>query len=516
MKKKLVSLLLLFLLLPQLTLTALAAEGTDPYLSRQTNLTQIDYSPIWEQGFDGTGVTIAVIDSGVFTHHEEFQGGGILSVVNMLHGGGPAEDSNGHGTFIAGMLGAARNNGAGIAGMVDGASIVPFKCFSDADETDMSYVIRAIYRAVDNYGCDVINLSLGAELDTIALRTAVDYAVEKGIIVVAPVGNNGNDTLNYPAAYDSVVGVGSVDDKNNVSAFSQRNESVFVVAPGEKLVSTYIQNPRSYVSWDGTSFACVHVTALAAIAKQYDKSIDAERFKALLSASAVDLGPEGYDESYGWGLVSGGAFLDALYAEQAETLTNPASEPGTEPETPGVDGRFADVAGHWAESEILAAVERGIFSGMTDTEFWPDYDLSRAMAAALLYRLAGSPATAGPTFEYADVAADAWYADAVAWAQETGVFTGDQGLFRPDDPLTRQELAAVIQRFARWQGRDVTAAAPPDYADVESIAPWAMESAAWCREQGLITGLTQTEFYPGYSVSRAMAAAILVRYTDME
>lgn len=498
MKTRLVSLFLAFLLLPGLT--ALAAAGEDPLLSRQTNLNQIDYFPVWEQGFDGAGVTVAVIDTGVSSRHEEFRSGNVLPTVNMLRGV-PAEDSHGHGTFIAGMLGAARGNGVGVAGMVDGAAILPFKCFSGAGETDLDYVVRAIYSAVDDYGCDVINISLGMDADAGALRAAVDHAYEAGVIIVSAAGNDGTAALNYPAAYDSVVGVGSVDAENKVSAFSQRNKSVFVTAPGEALISAGVQNPRAYVEWSGTSFACVHVTALAAVAKQYDKSIDAARFMSLLRQSAVDLGPEGYDESYGWGLVSAAAFLDALCAEDA------GPEPG---------GRFTDIAGHWAESEILAAVERGLFTGVTDTEFLPDAGLTRAMAAALLHRLAGAPAPAGGAGGCPDVAEDAWYAAAVAWAKESGVFTGDdEGLFRPEDTLTRQELAAVISRFARWQGLDTAATAPPDYADADAIAPWARESAAWCREKGLITGLTGTEFGPGSPVTRAMAAAILVRYTDM-
>lgn len=520
MKKRLASLFLLFLLLPGLT--ALAAEGTDTYLSRQTNLSQIDYFPVWERGFDGGGVTIALIDTGVYDRHEELQGGNVLATIDMLRSAGPdpAGDNNGHGTFIAGLLAALRDNGTGIAGMVNGASILPFRCFTNADETKLDYVVRAIYSAVDDYGCDVINLSVGLEEDIYLLRDAVDYAAGKGVIIISAVGNEGTDALNYPAAYDCVVGVGSVDVENHVSAFSQRNGSVFAVAPGEALISTGTQSPHAYVRWDGTSFACVHATALAAVAKQYDKSIDATRFMRLLRQSAVDLGPPGYDEDYGWGLINAAAFLDAMLAENAESAPAPmlALAPGPElvPELPVYDGRFTDIVGHWAEGEIAVAVERRIFGGMTGTEFRPDYTLSRAMAAALLYRLAGSPAPAGPAFEYADVTGDAWYAPAVAWAWEAGVFTGDGlALFRPDDPLTRQEFAAVICRFARWQGRDTTAAAPPDYADSGAIAPWARESVAWCRERGLLTGITPTEFYPAYGVSRAMTAVILVRYMDM-
>lgn len=522
MKKYLFTLLLLLPLLALPGLTASAADE-DPYLSRQTNLTQIDYFPVWERGFDGSGVTIAVIDTGAFIQHEELRSGNVFPTVNMLPGGvDPAGDSNGHGTFIAGQLAAVRGNGVGIAGMVDGASILPFRCFTGEDETDLDYVVRAIYSAVDDYGCDVINLSVGMSRDAGSLRAAVDHAVETGAIVIAAVGNEGTAAMNYPAAYDNVVGVGSVDGANNISRFSQRNGSVFVVAPGEDLVSTGIQSARSYVSWDGTSFACVHATALAAVAKQYDKSIDAARFMLLLRQSAADLGPAGYDETYGWGLLNAAAFLDAMFAENAENKpeTGPgpviAPDPGTETGTPDYDGRFADIAGHWAEGEITEAVERGLFGGMTDTEFRPDYTLSRAMAAAILYRLAGSPEVRGPVFEYADVLGGTWYSDAVAWAWEAGVFSGDGfALFRPDDPLTRQEFAVVICRFARWQGRDVTATAPPDYADADAIAPWARENAAWCREKGLITGLTPTEFCPEYGVSRAMAAAILVRYMNM-
>ena len=527
MKKRIFSLLLAFLLLP--CLTALAAEGGDPLLSRQANLTQIDYFPVWEQGFDGAGVTVAVIDTGVSSRHEEFQSGSVLPAVNMLRPGRfeAEEDGNGHGTFITGMLAAARGNGVGIAGMVDGADILPFKCFTRSGETDLDYVVRAIYSAVDDYGCDVINISLGMEKDAEALRAAVGHAVERGAIVVSAVGNDGTESLNYPAAYDGVVGVGSVDAGNKVSAFSQRNGSVFVVAPGEALLSTGTQNPRSYIEWSGTSFACVHVTALAAVAKQYDKDINAARFMELLRQSAVDLGPEGYDESYGWGLLNASAFLEALSAENAAPLApepEPDPEPGPgpgwipnepKPETPAA-ARFTDAGGHWAEREIAVAVERGIFTGITDTEFWPDYGLTRAMAATLLHRLAGSPPPPDGAGGCADVAAEAWYAPAVLWAKASGVFTGDDlGLFRPEDALTRQELAAVIHRFARWQGRDTAPSAPADYADADAIAPWARESAAWCREKGLIIGLTGTEFGPERPVTRAMAATILVRYMEM-
>lgn len=321
MKKRLLSTLLCIMLaLPSVTASAAADKDLCP--SAQTNLTQINYFPVWEQGFDGNGVTIALIDSGVRAQHEELRDSNILTTVNMLHSGSD-EDSDGHGTFITSMLAAARGNGAGIDGMVDRARILPFKCFADVDSTTyLDYIVRAVYSAVDDYGCDVINISLVGDRDD-TLRAAIDHAVDKGVIVVSSVGNDGGDTMYYPAAYDNVVGVGSVDGSNNVSTFSQRNESVFVVAPGEQLTGAYIENDSSYISWDGTSFSCVHVTALAAVAKQYDRNIGAARFMELLRSSAIDLGPDGYDTSYGWGLVDAGAFLNAMYAENGKKAADP-------------------------------------------------------------------------------------------------------------------------------------------------------------------------------------------------
>jgi hypothetical protein len=112
----------------------------------------------------------------------------------------------------------------------------------------------------------------------------------------------------------------------------------------------------------GTSFSAVHVTALAAVAKQYDRSIDAERFMRLLQQSATDLGPEGYDTTYGWGLVNTRAFLQELFK---------------------YDGRFADIEGHWAEEAIIQCIERGLFTGVSTDRFAPGDSVSRAMAATL-------------------------------------------------------------------------------------------------------------------------------------
>ena len=138
-----------------------------------------------------------------------------------------------HGSFISGIIAAAKNNGKGIAGLTDKVTIIPIKCFASSIETNASYVISAIYEAVDTYGCDVINLSLGLPNNMRSFRETVDYAAEKGVLMIASVGNNASSTVMYPAGYENVVGVGSVGRDNRVSYFSKEQLRFCRVAPAE-------------------------------------------------------------------------------------------------------------------------------------------------------------------------------------------------------------------------------------------------------------------------------------------
>jgi hypothetical protein len=478
------------------SLPAAAAEKTDPHLDMQKNLAHVDFPAAWEMGYDGRGVRIAVIDSGVYAGHEDLAGSNILQGVNVIDRGSDTGDTRGHGTFIIAMLAAGRNNGLGISGMVDRASIVPIKCFSESQQTDSRYISSAIYMAVDEFSCDVINLSLGIVSDLPVLRQAVDYANSRGVIIVASAGNTGGTALVYPAAYPSVVGVGSVSGKNTSSYFSQRNESVFVVAPGENIISAGITDPAAYMDGSGTSFSAVHVTALAAVAKQYDRSIDAERFMRLLQQSATDLGPEGYDTTYGWGLVNTRAFLQELFK---------------------YDGRFADIEGHWAEEAIIQCIERGLFTGVSTDRFAPGDSVSRAMAATLLYRLAGSPEVNPSQDRFRDVPAGKWYSAAVEWAAESGIVAGySDGTFRPDQAVTRQELAVILCRFAGTLRVDTAAGESPRFADAAAeIAAWARDAVGWCALTGLLTGRPGGLFDPQANATRAELASILVRYISL-
>ena len=259
-------------------------------------------------GISGDGVRIAVIDSGVFAEHEDLTGVRIVPGMNYLGtdeaSRADTTDTVGHGTFVSGLLAAALN-GYGIAGLVPEAEIVPLRCFSEKTGR-ISDVITAIYGAVDIYHCQVLNLSLGITSSSRLLREAVEYADTQGAIMVSASGNltsgthrDSGDPLYYPAAYPEVVGVGAVGSALSIASFSMRNESVWVVAPGNGLRSLSCLGPDQYVTGGGTSYAAPMVAATAAMALSVEPSLSREDFMSLLQDTAQDLGEPGYDIIYG-------------------------------------------------------------------------------------------------------------------------------------------------------------------------------------------------------------------------
>ena len=209
----------------------------DEYYTEQTNLHMINVESMWNIGCYGNGVRIGVIDSGVYSHSD--LNGNILPGHNYCDENTNTGDQNGHGTFISGIIAAERDN-IGIIGVAHMAKIVPLKCFGIGMTTSLKTIVDAIYGAVDDFDCEIINMSFGLASNTESLEEAVNYAVSQGVIIVAAVGNDGTDTTYYPAAYSNVIGVGSVNDDKSISGFSQNNASVFVTAPGNSVKSLSI------------------------------------------------------------------------------------------------------------------------------------------------------------------------------------------------------------------------------------------------------------------------------------
>ena len=179
---------------------------------------------------------------------------------------------------------------------------------------------------------------------------------------------------------------------------------------------------------------------------------------------------------------------------------------------------FTDVdADDWFYDAVAYVYENGMMEGTSDTTFVPDMALSRAMVAQVLYNLEEQPEAAASA-GFPDVAADAWYADAVNWAAESGVVTGyDTGAFGPEDAVTREQLAVMLYRYAQYKGYDVTASADLSaYSDAASVSAYAETAMSWAVGEELFQGVGASLLSPSTSASRAEVATILMRFTQTE
>lgn len=465
---------------------------SDTLYSQQWNIPAVNADAAWDNGLDGHGVRLAVIDSGINRSHEDLAAASIADGVNIINGGTDVSDKLGHGTFIAGIIAAVRDNSIGVAGITDKVEIVPIKCFSDSKETSASYIISGIYSAVDDYDCDVINLSLGIEKNMELLREAINYAVGSGVIVVSAAGNSGGSEFVYPAAYDNVICVGSVDNEGITSAFSNHNETVFAVAPGEGIISLGTGN-NVYSKGSGTSYSVPHVSAMAAVAKCVDPNITVYEMQSALMETSVDLGEQGRDDYYGYGLVDFAEFIAYL-----QTLN-----------------RYSDVRGHWAESYIMDVTENDLCNGVSETEFGPDLNMSRAMAVTVLARLWGGDLS-GFDRSFSDVEPGLWYSRAVSWGAEAGIVYGlSDNEFGPDSYVSREQMATFLYRFAvqlgfcgEFNGENSLG----NFADAESVSSWAIDAVNWAVSAGLMNGKTAETLLPGGNITRADAAALISRF----
>lgn len=175
---------------------------------------------------------------------------------------------------------------------------------------------------------------------------------------------------------------------------------------------------------------------------------------------------------------------------------------------------FSDMAGHWAEAEVTKAVELGLFSGTTKNTFSPDASMTRAMLVQALYRMEKEPKVKEAA-DFSDVDDDAWYADAVSWAAAKEIVTGSDGKFDPDGVLSREQLCAILWRYAKSEKRDVSAGEDTNilsYNDAFAIAEYAIPAMQWACGEGLISGVGDGYLAPQASATRAQVAAILVRY----
>lgn len=401
---------------------------TDPYYQWdfQWNLDAMDLGALWaltdetDQPLTGAGVTVAIVDTGL-SPHEDLDPERMLPGHNSVDPVADTTDIHGHGTFVAGILAAEANNGLGMAGVAPEASVMPCMVCQvlpdGAIGADDAHIIDAIRWAADN-GADVINLSMGSPDVGAAIETAVDYAADRGCIVIAAVGNDKTSTLNYPAGFENVIGVGALGevvdltapryklgDKEKWAQYSNFNESVFLTAPGTQMCAPRINadGESVYDYPSGTSFAAPCVAGLAALCRQYDPAMTAGEFQNLLALTADDRGEAGWDPYYGHGAADAGAMAQALPARRIDYVLNGGSW-DAEPETAFRTYQDDDVT--------FATPAR---EGYTFAGWYEDPDCAGQSVTALAL-----PALAEDLTLYA-----AWLSDDVSLAQAALVLDGE-------------------------------------------------------------------------------------------
>ncbi len=272
--------------------------------------------------FSENSIQIAILDSGIDTDHLDLVDN--IAWTYDATGSGSVEDETGHGTHAAGII-AASKNGYGVTGVYADAEIYAIKVVSgDQMIGDWKWLEEAIYKAVQGPDgiigtqddAEVISMSFGSrdEVPPQYIHDAISFAFDQGTVIVAAAGNEGDgdpssDEINWPAAYDEVISVGTVHSDGSLAHFSNTGEFIEVVAPGSNILSTYLNN--QYAFWTGTSMSVPHVSALIAlIIAQYGtlpvgsiSDLGSDTIRGILHSNTVDLGPSGWDTGYGWGLV---------------------------------------------------------------------------------------------------------------------------------------------------------------------------------------------------------------------
>ena len=279
-------------------------------------------------GQGGAGARVAVIDTGVDCGHEDLAGGCVYGA-NFTGAGQPFDD-HGHGTHVAGILG-ARANEVGTIGVAPEATIYAVKVLAANGSGALSWVAAGIDWAVAN-DIQVINMSLGATTTSIALSDAVAAAHAAGVIVIAAAGNSGCcNTVGYPAKLPGAMAVGAIDAADALASFSSTGPEVDVVAPGVAIRapvptgSCTLCDPSGYKVLNGTSMATPHVAGVAALL--VSRGRESWEVWNLLTSTAVDLGAPGKDTSFGHGRVDA---FEAVNGDPGEPPPPPPPPPPTD------------------------------------------------------------------------------------------------------------------------------------------------------------------------------------------
>lgn len=499
-------------------------------------------------------IVVGIVDTGIDSDHPFLAGRISDASYNFITPLENAEDDNGHGTHVAGII---------VDTTFSNVKLNAYKVAdSEGDGTDYS-VACGINEAVAD-GVDVINVSMGGEGPSSVLDRAVANATAAGVLVCVAAGNGNTDADNcVPASCDGAFTVAAVDSSLVKAGFSNYGDCVDIAAPGVGINSSYVGG--RYVTMTGTSMAAPFTAAAAALLLSYDPTDSVSDLKHLISSYAVDAGTAGWDVEYGYGVLnlfniasekynvsfnpnggsctpnsimvaSGGTYgilptpiwaghtFIGWYTSSGEkilpastvsltsdvTLTarwddvynminvssgeNGGISPSTCSAIYGSDKTFTITPdnGFFIESVTVDGVNVGIVSSYTFTDITANHTIS---AAFVCYK------------PFTDVTSSAWYYDAVQKATALGLFTGtSDALFSPDVVMSRAMFVSVLYRYDGSPPVSGTTA----FADVPQS--YYYDAVLWASQNGIVNGTSATTFSPDTAVDRQQMVVFLYRY----
>jgi thermitase len=252
------------------------------------------------------GVKVGIIDTGIDKSHEDLAGKTVecasASLLTNAVSEGSCTDMNDHGTHVAGTIAAKAHNGVGVAGVSFNSQLAICQALNAVGSGTTAGVANCITYLAGK-GVKIISMSLGGGAST-TLQTAVRKAWNggNGTLIIAAAGNDGDATLNYPAAYAEVVSVAATDSNDNRASFSNANADVEIAAAGVNVLST--KRGGGYVAFSGTSMATPHVSGVAALIAFKNPTFTAAQIRSKLDTSVDEKGAPGRDPQFGFGRVN--------------------------------------------------------------------------------------------------------------------------------------------------------------------------------------------------------------------
>ncbi len=289
--------------------------ANDPYFSSAWHLQTIGASTAWDAA-KGDGVTVAVLDTGVDGTHPDLQGK-LVPGWNVVDNTSNTADIYGHGTEVAGVIGAASNNGIGVTSVAWNTMIMPVRVTDDS--TTGSAYISSIANGVTwaaDHGANIANASYATLYSSPTMQSAGNYMLSKGGLLVVAAGNSG--TLDSSPSTTSMIPVSATDSNDALTSWSSYGPYVDVAAPGAGIWTT--TRGGGYAAVSGTSFSSPMTAAVLALEKSANPGLSNTQLQSILENTAVDLGTPGYDQYYGYGRINAAAAVAAAVAAVANNI----------------------------------------------------------------------------------------------------------------------------------------------------------------------------------------------------